>query len=226
MRTGATAANHGFAHDAVCYGSDEQLLAVVVPFLLQGLEAGEPTMVALDERNAERVRSVMPATEQLSFLPHVHTRPASTIRTYRAMLARHVATGAQRIRLVGEVPASDLGMAWQGWARYEAAVNHAFQEFPLWALCTYDTRLTGPQVLDDVARTHQFLIDTDGRRVVNDLFIDPVVFLSEPRSSHADPLESRRRSVNWSVRYPPWRGAPSWMPAVVPACPLPTSRTW
>ncbi|HET9257184.1 MAG TPA: sensor histidine kinase [Pseudonocardiaceae bacterium] len=192
MRTHAAAAHHGFAHDAVCYGSDKQLLAVVVPFLLEGLEAGQPTRVALRERNAELIRSVMPATEQLSFVPPsaVYTRPASTIETYRRMLAGHVAAGAQRIRIVGEVPASECGMAWQWWARYEAAINYAYQEFPLWAMCAYDTRLTTPQVLDDVARTHQFLVDGDGRRVVNDRFTDPVAFLTEPRSSIADPLES------------------------------------
>jgi len=36
MRTGAAAGDRGYCHEAVCYDSDEHLLAVAVPFLLAG----------------------------------------------------------------------------------------------------------------------------------------------------------------------------------------------
>ena len=37
MRTGAAAGHVGYFHEAVCYDSDEHLLGVVVPFLLDGV---------------------------------------------------------------------------------------------------------------------------------------------------------------------------------------------
>jgi len=46
MRTGAAAGHTGYYHEAVCYGSDDDLLAVTLPFLLGGVAAGEPTVVS------------------------------------------------------------------------------------------------------------------------------------------------------------------------------------
>ncbi|MDQ3762769.1 MAG: sensor histidine kinase [Actinomycetota bacterium] len=189
MRTEAAAGHRGYFHETAFYGSDEEFLAIVVPFLQGGLAAGEPTVVALGERNTELVRSAMAATPHLSFLHGQYVRPASVIKSFHKVLAGHVAHGAQQIRIVGEVPHPGVGMPWEWWARYEAAVNHAFNGFPLWGLCPYDTRITSDRVLDDVARTHPYLATTDGRHVVNDRYIDPAVFLSQPRS-RTDPLET------------------------------------
>jgi hypothetical protein len=66
---------------------------------------------------------------------------------------RPSAPGSSRIRVASEVPHPGGGAPWEGWARYEAAVNRAYAEFPLWGLCAYDTRITPGRVLDDVART-------------------------------------------------------------------------
>jgi hypothetical protein len=83
-----------------------------------------------------------------------------------------------------------VGVPWEWWARYEATVIHAFDEFPLWALCPYDIRITSDEVLDDVARTHPYVATADGRLVVNDRYTRPEVFLTQPRSPHVDPLEA------------------------------------
>ena len=54
---------------------------------------------------------------------------------------------------------------WDWWCRYESAVNDAYDEFPLWGLCTYDTRTTPAAVLADVARTHPTFVTADGGRL-------------------------------------------------------------
>jgi anti-sigma regulatory factor (Ser/Thr protein kinase) len=193
MRTGAAAGRRGFFHEATCYGSDEEFLAVVVPFLRGGLAAGEPTVVALGERNTELVRSAMAGDSlHLSFVrgSAQYARPASTIKSYRAALSGHVAAGAQQIRLVGEVPHPGVGMPWQWWARYEATVNHALADFPLWGLCPYDTRITPEHVLDDVTRTHPYLATTDGQHVTNPGFEDPAGFLTRRSPVGGDWLET------------------------------------
>lgn len=192
MRTGAAAGHRGFVHEALIYASDEEFLSVVVPFLEGGLAAGEPTVVATGEQTAELVRAAMPDTPELSFAPgrDRYTRPATVIESYRQMLATHVASGAQQIRVLGEVPLPSAGALWDWWARYEATINHAWDNFPIWGLCPYDTRTTPEHVLNDVARTHPYLATADGRHTSNDRYTDPVEFLTEPRPSSPDPLES------------------------------------
>ena len=46
MRSGAAASYSGYFHEAAFYDSDDEFLAIVVPFLTEGVEAREPAMVA------------------------------------------------------------------------------------------------------------------------------------------------------------------------------------
>lgn len=191
MRTGAAAGHHGYYHEAICYDSDEHLLAVVVPFLLDGVAAGEPTVVSLGPRNAALVRAALPAASGVSFLTggDVYARPAAAIRSYRRMLTSFVADGAQQIRIIGELPVAALGATWDWWARYESAINHAYDDFPLWSMCAYDTRLTPAQVLEDVARTHPRVAMPDGNHIPSPSYTEPAVYLGEDRGIALDPIQ-------------------------------------
>ncbi|GIG88381.1 sensor histidine kinase [Plantactinospora endophytica] len=190
MRTGAAAGHEGYYHEAVPYHSDDELLAVVVPFLLGGVEAGEPTVVSLGERTGGLVRAALPADSGVTFLPggDLYARPAVAIRSYQRMLAGYVADGATQIRIIGEVPRAALGPTWDWWARYESAINHAYDTFPLWSMCAYDTRITPAPVLDDVLRTHPRVVTADGRRP-SEAYTEPKAYLSEDRAPLPDPLQ-------------------------------------
>ncbi|MFB9235874.1 anti-sigma factor RsbA family regulatory protein [Plantactinospora siamensis] len=188
MRTGAAAGHRGHYHAALCYDSDPDLLAVVLPFLLDGMAAGEPVVVALRDRTAALVRAALPADGPVSYLDP-YSRPTAVIRSYREMLAGHVAAGAAQVRVVGEMPASAFGATWDWWARYEAATNHAYDEFPLWSLCAFDTRVTPAAVLDDVARTHPWTALPGGRHTPNGTYTEPAAFLAEDRPMLLDPAQ-------------------------------------
>jgi anti-sigma regulatory factor (Ser/Thr protein kinase) len=192
VRTGAGAGHHGYLHEAVYYRSAEELLAVAVPFLLDGVAAGEPTVLSFGERNAALLRRALPADSGVLFLTggDVYARPAAAIRRYREMLAGYVAAGAGQIRILGELPTSALGVTWDWWARYESAINHAYDEFPLWSLCAYDLRRTPHAVLDDVARTHPRCLTPDGRHVPSATYTEPMTYLRENRPVPADPLQA------------------------------------
>ena len=196
MMPTAPAGHRAMVHEAAFYSSDEEFLDVVVPFLQGGLEIGAPTVVALGEHNTELVRSAMPDISHLSLMRDQYLRPASVIKSVRQLLTGHLSEGARQIRIVGEVPQPGLEVPWDWWARYEATVNHAFDEFPLWALCLYDSRIASSEVLDDVAQTHPYLVTTDGRHVLNDRYTRPEVFLSQPRPTHPDPLEASPPLIN------------------------------
>jgi anti-sigma regulatory factor (Ser/Thr protein kinase) len=190
MRTGAAAEHVGYFHEAICYDSDEHLLGVVVPFLLGGLEAAEPTVVAFGERNASLVRDALPAGHPVTYLSgETYARPASAIRSYRRLLAEHVAAGAGQIRIVGELDPQWLGATWDWWARYESAINHAYDEFPLWSMCAYDLRTTPAPVLDDVLRTHPRTALPDGGHRPNQGYLEPATYLGQPRPPVLDPIQ-------------------------------------
>ena len=192
MRTGAAATHRGYFHEAVCYASDDELVAVVVPFLRGGVEAGEPTVVALGEEHADLVRRALPEPSAVTFLSGgpMYERPAAAIRSYREMLAAYVSAGAHQIRIIGELPLVALGNTWGAWARYESAINHAYDDFPLWSMCAYDTRRTPRAVLDEVARTHPRHALPGDRHVDSDRYEEPAVFLREVRVPVPDPLQS------------------------------------
>lgn len=178
MRSGAAVGHTGYFHETAFYGSDDEFLAIVVPFIEGGVVAGEPTFVTLAERNAGLVQGAMATVDGVTFVPgnHQYARPAATIRSYRELFGQQVAAGATQIRVVGDVPHPGFGVSWDAWARYEAVVNHAFDDFPLWGMCPYDLRTTPDDVLDEVARTHQHIATPDGHHR-NERFEDPAEFL-------------------------------------------------
>jgi anti-sigma regulatory factor (Ser/Thr protein kinase) len=198
MRTGAAAGHRGYFHEAAYYRSDEELLAILLPFLTGGVAAGEPTLVAFGERNAELVRSALPRGSGVEFLTggDMYARPAGAIREYRRLLAGHVAAGASQIRVVGELDPSMFGRTWDWWARYESAINHAYDDFPLWSMCAYDTRRTPPDVLDDVARTHPRSALPDGQHVPSSAYTPPAAYLTEPRPIPPDPIQHERPLID------------------------------
>ncbi|MGX7827972.1 anti-sigma factor RsbA family regulatory protein [Actinokineospora sp. 24-640] len=181
-----------FVHAAAVYASDEEFLAIVLPFLADAVEAGEPVVVAVDEPRRQLIHTALPEVSAVVFADrdeHGH-RPASTINAYRKLLSGHVEGGARRIRLIGDVPHPGRGQPWGDWARYEAAAERAFGGFPLWALCPYDTRDTPADVLADVARTHPYLAVANGEFLANPRFEDPSRFLAQRPLPAADPLEA------------------------------------
>lgn len=170
MRSGAAAGHTGYFHETAFYDSDDELAAIVVPFLRGGQEAGEPTLVTLNARNTALVREALGDVEGVAFVAGEarYRNPARTIVEYRAQFGALAAAGAEQIRIVGDVPHPGTGGCWQTWSRYEAAATSAFAEFPLWGLCPYDTRTSPDEVLEDVRRTHPHVALADGRHVVND----------------------------------------------------------
>ncbi|GHG50159.1 MULTISPECIES: sensor histidine kinase [Amycolatopsis] len=191
MSTELKTAQRGYDHAAIHYASDADLLAVVVPFLTGGLTAGEPTVVSLAPERTELVRKALPPSASTQFLStdDLYARPAAAIKSYRDLMAGLVADGASGIRIVGEVPPAAIDTSWDWWARYESAVNHAYDEFPLRSMCAYDTRTTPRHVLDDVARTHPFLATPDGGHRMNAEYVDPLSFLAEPRPMVPHPIQ-------------------------------------
>src|SRR4051794_1396104 len=55
----ASAPQAGFVHSALIYRSDAAFMDIGLPFVEQGIEAGEPTLVAVQASNIDNLRSAL-----------------------------------------------------------------------------------------------------------------------------------------------------------------------
>lgn len=191
MSTEATTNPTGHVHDVLVYGSDDELLDAVVPHLRSSVAAGEPAFVALEDREAAMVRTLVDDAG-VTFLPPLSRgRPPTAIRRTTSSLAESLGRGVERIQVVNAVPHPGLGAPWDGWCRYEAAVNDLFAAQPVGSLCLYDRRVTPDHVLHDVERTHPHLAAPGGTHVPNARYEEPSAFVrsiaAPPDPFEADP---------------------------------------
>jgi len=185
----------GYVHEAAVYGSDEELVHLVVPLLEGGVTNGQPTMAALQEHEAAVVRMALSDHNAVTFLPPLSSRerPPAALTRFTSMLGDLAARGAQQIRFVNTLPHPGLGAPWDGWCRYEAAINDVLAELPVWGVCLYDRRITPDEVLDHVERTHPKLA-VNGDHFSNDRYEDPKAFVLS-LTPPPDPLQAGRPAV-------------------------------
>jgi anti-sigma regulatory factor (Ser/Thr protein kinase) len=189
MRTGAARGQAGHVHEAGFYGSDAEFRALIVPFAEEGIAAGEPVIIGYDDRKTDLLRSWLTDPSAVEFLGdrNLYATPARTIATYRQLFEFHVAMGAAQIRIAGDVPHPGNGERFEGWDRYESAINTVWQDFPVWARCLYDATTTSAAVADIVERTHPHIVSPSGVRRASARYQDALAFEGLPYVP--DPLE-------------------------------------
>jgi anti-sigma regulatory factor (Ser/Thr protein kinase) len=186
----ARVAPAGLVHEAALYGDQDELLDVVVPFVAAGARAGEAVVVALDGRDADRVRAATAGDPRIAYLSpaDAYARPAVTLRTFRSLVDRRLAGGIARVRMVGALPARVVGSAWDAWCRYEAAVERVFARAPVSLLCAYDTRAASDEVLADVEQLHHRLALPGGVLVAPGRTAGPEELVARHPPPPPDPL--------------------------------------
>jgi anti-sigma regulatory factor (Ser/Thr protein kinase) len=194
MRTGAARGYVGHFHEAGFYRSDTEFRSLVVPFVEEGVAAGEPVIIGYRDDKADLLRSWLSDPDAVTFIGdgRLYSTPARAIATYRRFFETRVAMGAGQIRFAGDVPYMGNDGCFEGWDRYEAAINRAWQEYPVWGRCLYDAAAPAV-VLDVVERTHPYIISPAGERRASERFEDASVFTGLP--APPDALESTPPSV-------------------------------
>ena len=189
MRTGAARGQDGHFHEAGFFGSDIEFRALIVPVAEEGIAAGEPVIIGYDGPKNALVRSWLTDPSSVTFLADnsVYATPTRAIAAYRRLFELHVAQGAGQIRVTGVPPHPGNGGSFEGWDRYEAAVNTVWDDFPVWGLCLYDTATAPAAVLDVAERTHPRIVSPAGAHHANHRFQGAAVF--EGLTYASDPLE-------------------------------------
>lgn len=195
MRTGAARGQEGHFHEAGFYRSDGEFRDLIVPFAEEGIAAGEPVIIGYDDRKNALVRSWLTDPSAVTFLADtsLYATPSRAIAAYRRLFEFHAASGAGQIRITGELPHPGNGGTFEGWDRYEAAVNTVWDDFPVWGLCLYDTVTAPASVLAVAARTHPSIVSPSGTHRANDRFQDAGEFEALPLAP--DPLEQTRPMI-------------------------------
>ena len=154
-----------FVHEALFYRDAGQYLAGTVPFVLDGLAAGEPVLVAVPPRNVDLIRTELGAkSEHVDFLD-MTDGGRNPGRIIPGVLTPFANAHPARVRIIGEpIWAGRTETEYPACVQHEALINTAFDGRDAMILCPYDTSALAPDVLVDSERTHPVLVDDDGRR--------------------------------------------------------------
>ena len=154
-----------FVHPALLYRDDEEYLAGTVPFIRDGLAAGEPVAVAVPGPNLELIRRALGADAQRVLLRDMTAagrNPGRIIPT--VLLAFADAHPGQRVRLIGEpIWAGRSATEYPACVQHEALINAAFTGRPATILCPYNIELLDPAWVTDAYTTHPVIWDGDRR---------------------------------------------------------------
>lgn len=148
---------HGdFQHQALIYHGPEDYLAGTVPFLREGLEAGQSLLVAVGPGQTELLEAELGRDgEAIRFVDMraLGRNPASIIPLWREFVD---AADGRPVRGIGEaVWASRSQAALEECRRHEALLNVAFNGGSGWhLLCPYDAASLGDEILEKVASSH------------------------------------------------------------------------
>jgi len=157
-----------FEHEAMFYRGDDDFLAGLLPFVRDGLDAGEAVVVAEPRSRLEQLRDGLGAdAADVEFLDmaDVGGNPARIIAVWAAVLDRHTGEG-RRLRGVGEPAFVGRRTAELVECRlHELLLNHAFDDGPGWRLlCPYDQEHLPRAVTQAALRTHPVRSTSDSRR--------------------------------------------------------------
>lgn len=155
-----------YRHEAFLWRDAAEFADGLVPFIEDGLAAGEPVMVALVRDHAEWLRDRLAAGEasrvQFVDMAKLGRNPAQIIPAWQGFLARH--SGYRR-------PARGIGEPiWVGRRSeemlecqlHEALLNVAVDpEIPFWLVCPYDVERLDDSVVAEAYRSHPTIVGND-----------------------------------------------------------------
>lgn len=154
------------SHFAPIYSTDQGGLRLTVPFLADGLRAGQPCFLAATGPVLERYATALTEDQAIDFekatsssrlvvIDGTGATAAESIARWEEKFAKALAGGATMIRVVGEMAcerrlfASDAEMM-----AYEEAYDLMTRRFPAVTLCPYDAREFGGETILRMFKAH------------------------------------------------------------------------
>lgn len=157
--------SHGttLRHNALVYSSENEYLARAVPFLREGIAAGEGAIVAHTKPGMAMMREALGSdAAHVTFVDvsAAYTRPVRTLAAYHKVYAEQLAR-TPTLRAVADVQFGPDPAEWNLWTGYEAVFNRSFGHLPAWVLCSYDANGTPDPIIEGVWQTHPEVVEGD-----------------------------------------------------------------
>ena len=161
-------AHRSYRHEALLYDGTDGFLAALVPFLAEGVTAGQPTMVATSADRCDLLARELGAdADRVDFvdMAELGGNPARIIPAWERFITAHADSG-QPVRGVGEP-------VWPGRRQVELEECHLHEgllnlaiapDTPMWLICPYDTAALPAEVLTEVERTHPMVLASQSYR--------------------------------------------------------------
>ncbi|HEX6780472.1 MAG TPA: sensor histidine kinase [Solirubrobacterales bacterium] len=158
----------GFRHEAFFYAGDDEFLAGTVPYLEEGISAGETVLVVLPEPRRRLLQEVLgSAAEAVEFwqMEDVGRNPARLISAWQDFLL--TCDSEQGVRGLGEpITPGRSAAEVEECELHELLLNLVFaEERALSVMCPYDTSGLGDEVLAGAERSHPVCAHPHGRSV-------------------------------------------------------------
>ncbi|MBV8541194.1 MAG: MEDS domain-containing protein [Pseudonocardiales bacterium] len=156
-----------FAHPALFYRGTAEYLKGTVPFIREGLAAGEPVALAVPGPNLRLILTELGTdAERVRLLDMTRSgrNPGRIIpNVLRAFADAHP---SGRVRIIGEhLWTGRTPTEYPACAQQEILINIALAGRSVTMLCPYDVDRVGPQTLAEAEAGHPQLIDASGERV-------------------------------------------------------------
>jgi anti-sigma regulatory factor (Ser/Thr protein kinase) len=174
-QVGDRATPGAFVHEGLFYAGITDYLAATVPFVLDGLKAGEPVAVAVPGPNLERIAECLGDTADAVRMIDMTVAGRNPGAIMATVLTRFIDEHpGRRVRIIDEpIWAERSANEYPACVQHEALVNVALAGRQATLLCPYDTRHLEPSALVDATRTHPVLVE-GGHRCASPSFHDPL----------------------------------------------------
>ena len=141
----------------------DSFVSTLIPFVREGIEAGEGVFAAAATDNLDALRSelgTVPSGVDLVEAVDWYVKPAQTLGMYLSFVNEQLGGGRPGVRIIGEVLWPERGSELRReWIRYESALNAVFADLPVRLICPYDSGRLSPSTIAAARTTHPIVIE-------------------------------------------------------------------
>lgn len=181
-------------HQGVLYDGPDDFVRMVLPFVREGIETGDPVIAVAPKPSADALREALGDGAEEVELRYSHDwylSPGKSLRGFLGFALDH--PDATWVRMVGEpVWPVDWRAGIDEYAHYESVFNVVARDTATWALCPYDTAKLPDTILEHALATHPE-IRAGTRLDVNPGYVDPDTYCAQLADGLSSPAAEARR---------------------------------
>ena len=184
-------------HPALFYRKQQEYLDCLLPFVTDGLNAGQPVLVAVPGPNLAALRDGLgpsAADVAMADMTVVGRNPGRILgEVLSGFVEEHP---RQRIRIIGEpIWPARSAIEYPACVQHEALINQAFAGRDVTVVCPYDAAHLDPNIIADARKTHPVLWQAGSPEQDSTTFAPDAMW-----ARYNQPLSRHAAAVRYTVR--------------------------